>query len=126
MGPLGASSSSLDPAALGGLRGGARAGDDRALEAAARQLESLFLNQLLKSMRAASDLGGEEGGNPFESRDTRLYTSLLDEQLANRLAARPGIGLADMVIAQVRRSREAVAPTGEAGAVKNPAELGPI
>lgn len=122
MGPIGAASSSLDPAALGALRGNARGGDDRALEAAARQLESLFLNQLLKSMRAASDLGGEEGSNPFESRDTRLYTSLLDEQLANRLAARPGIGLADMVIAQVRRSREAVAPASESGAVKNPAE----
>jgi len=114
-------SSSLDPAALGGLRGGARAGEDRALETAARQLESLFINQLLKSMRAASDLGGEEGGNPFESRDTRLYTSLLDEQLANRLAAGPGIGLADRVIAEVRRSREALAPNVDPSPVKKPA-----
>ncbi len=121
MGPISGASSSLDPAALGALRGSARAGDERTLEATARQLESLFLNQLLKAMRSASDLGGEDGANPFESRDTRLFTSLLDEQLANRLATRPGIGLADMVIAQVRRSREAVAPGAETGAVKNPA-----
>lgn len=125
MGPIGGLSSSLDPAALGGLRGGARAGDDRALEAAARQLESLFLNQLLKSMRAASDLGGDDGSNPFESRDTRLYTSLLDEQLANRLASGPGIGLADRVIAEVRRSRDGSVPAAAATAIKNPA-AGPI
>ncbi len=116
------SSSSLDPNALGALRSKARADDPKASQAAARQFESLFLNQLLKSMREAQRGDGE---GLFDSNESRMYTGLLDEQLANRIASGPGIGLADKVLAQIERARAlsaeaaaraGVAPTGE---VKN-------
>jgi len=96
------SSSSLDPNALGALRSKARADDPKAIEAAAKQFESLFLNQLLKTMRDAQRGDGE---GLFDSNESRMYTGLLDEQLANRIANGRGIGMADMVIAQIDRSR---------------------
>jgi len=96
------STSSLDPNALGALRGKARAEDPQAIEAAARQFESLFLNQLLKSMREAQKGDGE---GIFDSNESKMFTGLLDEQLANRIANGRGIGLADMVIAQIERAR---------------------
>jgi flagellar protein FlgJ len=96
------SSSSLDPNALSSLRSKARADDPKAIEAAAKQFESIFLNQLLKSMRDAQKGDGE---GIFDSNESRMYTGLLDEQLANRIANGPGIGMADMVLAQIDRSR---------------------
>jgi flagellar protein FlgJ len=113
------SASSLDPNALGALRGKVRADDPKAIEAAAKQFESLFLNQLLKSMREAQV--GERDGI-FDSSASRMYTGLLDEQLANRIANGRGIGLADAVIAQIDRARSitAQAATAAAEPVKNP------
>jgi len=96
------SSSSLDPNALSSLRSKARADDPKAIQAAAKQFESIFLYQLLKSMRDAQKGDGE---GLFDSNESRMYTGLLDEQLANRIANGPGIGMADMVLAQIDRSR---------------------
>jgi Rod binding domain-containing protein len=49
-----------------------------------------------------------------------MYTGLLDEQLANRIANGPGIGMADMVISQIDRSR-AMARAAEQAAGAAPA-----
>lgn len=111
------SSSSLDPNALSSLRSKARADDPKAIQAAAKQFESLFLNQLLKSMRDAQKGDGE---GLFDSNESRMYTGLLDEQLANRIANGPGIGMADMVISQIDRSR-AMARAAEQAAGTVPA-----
>lgn len=111
------SSSSLDPNALAGLRSKARADDPKAIQAAAKQFESLFLNQLLKSMREAQKGDGE---GLFDSNESRMYIGLLDEQLANRIANGRGIGLADTVIAQIDRSR-AIAKAAEQAAGVAPA-----
>jgi flagellar protein FlgJ len=108
-----AGSSSLDPNALSRLRPGARADDPKAIEAAARQFESLFLNQLLKTMREAQRGDGE---GLFDSSESRMYTGLLDEQLANRIANGRGIGMADMVIAQIDRARAFARAAGQAAA----------
>ncbi|MEI6318934.1 MAG: rod-binding protein [Pseudomonadota bacterium] len=117
------SSSSLDPNALSSLRSKARAHDPKAIQAAAKQFESLFLNQLLKSMRDAQKGDGE---GIFDSNESRMYTGLLDEQLANRIANGPGIGMADMVLAQIDRSRsmakaaeQAAGGTQATGEIKN-------
>ena len=90
---------------------------NEAIQAAAKQFESLFLNQLLKSMRDAQKGDGE---GLFDSNESRMYTGLLDEQLANRIANGPGIGMADMVISQIDRSR-AMARAAEQAAGAAPA-----
>lgn len=89
----------LDAQSLGELRLSARRDPQAALEAAARQFEALFMNLLLKSMREATPQDG-----PFDSEQTRLYTSMLDQQLAQNLSSK-GVGLAEIMIRQLTQSR---------------------
>lgn len=104
----------VDAQSVDKLRLQARKDPDQALKAAARQFEALFMNMLLKSMREAAPQDG-----PLNSEQTRLYTSLLDQQLAQNLSAK-GIGLADIMIRQLAHT---VAPdvTRPAAAAPAPA-----
>lgn len=103
-----AAASSLAPTALGGLRAAVRSGDPDALRATARQFEALLLNVLLKSMRETAGDGGL-----FGSSEQRTFVSLLDEQVANRLAERPGIGLADLMLRQIQIAQRTAGTGGE-------------
>lgn len=70
------------------------------VKAAARQFEALMLNQMLKSMRAASEplkSGLIEGGST-----TDFYIEMLDTQLAQNIAGKGGLGLAERIEAQLR------------------------
>ncbi len=99
-----------DFAAMAELR--ARAGRDRAgaLAEAARELEALFLETLLKSMREATPGDPLLGGAGL-----RLYREVHDRQLARELAARGSLGLARLVARQLGGSgRE---PAGEGSGV---------
>lgn len=94
---------SLDPAKLAidtqsleKLRAQARHSPDQALQAAAQQFESVFLNMMLKSMREATPQDGM-----FDSEQTRMFTGMLDQQLAQNMASR-GVGLADIMVRQLR------------------------
>jgi len=70
----------------------ARKADEERLAAACAEFESLFINQLLKEMRAAIPKGGLiDGGNAEQ-----IYTAMLDAELARSLAQRGGIGLAKL------------------------------
>lgn len=63
--------------------------------AVARQTEGMFIQMMLKSMREAlpkDDL--------LSSEQTRLYTSLYDQQIAQQISAK-GTGLADMMLKQM-------------------------
>ena len=95
----------LDPRALDKLRVEAGAAPDKAIRDASRQFETLFVNMLLKSMREAAPQDG-----PLDSEQTRMYTGMLDQQLAQAMSAR-GIGLADVMVRQL--SKGAVTPAGE-------------
>lgn len=78
------------------LRVQARQSPDQALKAAARQFESVFLNMMLKSMREATPQD-----DMFGSEQTRMFTGMLDQQLAQSMSNR-GIGLADIMVRQLR------------------------
>lgn len=86
----------FDPASLAALKSQARNGDKAALKAAAQQFEALFLQMVLKSMRDATPSDGL-----FDSEQTRLYESLLDQQLSQVLAARGNTGLAAVIERQL-------------------------
>lgn len=86
----------LDPRALGDLKRQAREGTPEALAAAARQFEALFLQMVLKSMRDATPSNGLT-----DSDQTRMYQSLLDQQLAQNLTQQKGTGLAQALIRQL-------------------------
>ncbi len=91
----------FDMPGLEQLRAQAKKSPDQALHAAAQQFESVFLNMLLKSMRAATP---EEG--MLDSEQTKMFTGMLDQQLAQNMASR-GVGLADIMVKQLSRTRQA-------------------
>lgn len=63
----------------------------------ARQLESLFMQQLVKTMRATTMSTGM-----LDNSATEMGTNMLDTQLANKLTGLPG-GLSDIIARQLER-----------------------
>lgn len=90
-----ASKFALDVQGVNQLKLDARQSSPEALKQAAQQFEAVFMNMLMKSMREASPQDGM-----FDSEQTRMYTSMLDQQLTQRMASR-GIGLADVMVRQL-------------------------
>ncbi len=105
----------LDAHGLDALRLQARQNPDQALKGVAQQFEAVFLHTLLKTMREATPQDG-----PMDSDQTRSYTAMLDQQMAQSLSAK-GIGLADVMLRQLTRNRAAVT-----GAEAAPAENVPV
>lgn len=89
----------LDVQSVGKLRLQAKQDPDAALKAVAQQFESIFMNMMLKSMREATPKDGM-----FDSEQGNLYTQLFDQQLAQKLSTGKGLGVADMIVKQLRRS----------------------
>jgi len=87
----------VDARALDGLRRDAARDPQAAVRKAAGQFEALFMQQLLKSMRDAMPKSGMFAGAGHET-----YVGMLDQQLSQSLADRPG-GLADMIVKQLAR-----------------------
>lgn len=105
----------LDTQSLEQLRAQARQSPDQALKAAAQQFESVFLNMMLKSMREATPQDGM-----MESDQTRMFTGMLDQQLAQNMSSR-GVGLADIMVQQLSRSLPGQG--AESGGVQVPLDL---
>ena len=66
-----------------------------------RQFESIFIHQLLKSMRATIQKSGL-----FESHATRMYESMHDQELASLMSKKRSIGLADIIYKDLLRMEE--------------------
>jgi flagellar protein FlgJ len=103
----------LDPRGLEKLRSSAGASPEKSIKDAARQFETLFVNMLLKSMRDATPQDGM-----MDSEQTRMYTGMLDQQLAQAMSAR-GVGLADVMAKQLAKGSGSAA--AEAAGVTAPA-----
>jgi flagellar protein FlgJ len=88
----------IDSQSLDQLRLQAKQKPDQALKAAAQQFEAVFMNMMLKSMRQATPQDGI-----FDSEQTKMFTSMLDQQLAQAMSSR-GIGLADIMVRQLSGS----------------------
>jgi flagellar protein FlgJ len=73
---------------------------DQALKTVAKQFETVFLNMMLKSMREATPQEGV-----FDSEQTKMFTGMLDQQLAQSMADR-GVGLADVMVRQLTRNQQ--------------------
>lgn len=66
------------------------------LRPVARQVEGMFVQMMLKSMRETLPKDGL-----FSSDQTRLYTSMYDQQIAQQMTAGKGLGLADEMVKQL-------------------------
>ena len=80
----------------------------KALDEAARQFESLFTQQLFKSMRAANKVFEADG--PMNSRYTEYYQDMHDQQMSAELSKRGSLGLADLVSKQLGGEQAAKPP----------------
>jgi flagellar protein FlgJ len=98
----------IDSQSLNKLRLQAKQTPDQALKAAAQQFESVFMNMMLKSMRDATPQDGV-----FDSEQTRMFTGMLDQQLAQNMASR-GVGLADVMVKQLSRAQHGGAAAPDA------------
>jgi flagellar protein FlgJ len=107
--PTTAAANIFDVSGLAALKRQAKSGDPAANKVVARQFEALFLQMVLKSMREATPREGM-----FESDQTRMYESLLDQQLGQALGGSGrGTGLAAMIEAQLaRQNPEPQSPDG--------------
>lgn len=99
-----------DSQALDRLRYQARQAPDQALKAVAQQFEMVFLNMMLKSMREATPQEGM-----MDSEQTRMFTGMLDQQLAQEMSKR-GVGLADVMVRQLGPQQSPAATPAPAAA----------
>jgi len=94
----------LDANNLSDLRVAAKTNSPEALRATAKQFEALFVNMMMKSMRDATPQDG-----PMDNDQSKLFTSMLDQQMSEKIANR-GIGLADVLVRQMTNN-----PNGRGG-----------
>lgn len=92
----------LDSRALESLRRTAEVDPEGTARKAASQFEALFMQQLLKSMRAAMPKSGM-----FDGPGSEMYTGMLDSQLTQVMSATPG-GLADIIAKQMTRHMKGI------------------
>ena len=88
----------FDPNSLGDLKRLARSEgqQDVALRAAAKQFEALFLQMVMKSMRDATP-----ASSLMDSEQTKMYQSLLDQQMALNMSQSRGAGLSEVIYRQL-------------------------
>ena len=83
---------------LNSLKTQANANNPQAAREAAKQLESLFMHEMIKSMRQATMKSGL-----LDNESSKLADSMMDQQLSVSMSGMPG-GLADAITAQIARS----------------------
>ncbi len=78
------------------LKRTAKEDPQQGLKAAAKQMEGLFVQMMLKSMREASFKDGL-----FNTQQSEMFTSLYDQQISQDIAERGSLGLSDVLVKQM-------------------------
>jgi flagellar protein FlgJ len=94
-----------DVRSLDSLRARAATDPRGAIRESAKAFESLFMQEVMKSMRAATLSTGM-----LDNEGTQLGTDLLDQQFATRMSGLPG-GLSEMIARQLERQLGLTSPT---------------
>ena len=108
-----------DPRLTGSLKSnGNKAEDDAKLKKACQEMESVFLNMLLKTMRATvpkSELGGN-------TQQTETMQSMMDMEMTRNMAAAGGTGIAAMMYRNLKNPGVARPQTNTATAANKVAK----
>jgi peptidoglycan hydrolase FlgJ len=72
--------------------------NNKQLKSLAKEFESIFVHQLLKSMRSTVQKSGF-----FDSHASNMYESLYDEEMSKLMTEQKGIGLADVIYRDLAR-----------------------
>ena len=94
----------MDANGLSALKRSAKEDSPEAIKGVAKQFEAVMMNMMLKSMRDATPQDGL-----FDSEQSKLYTSMLDQQLSQSLSAK-GMGLADVLVRQLTKAKGGANP----------------
>ncbi len=86
---------------LAKLKTQAKQASPEALREVAKQFESIFVNNVLKSMREAKLADGA-----MDNDQSKFFTDMYDQQLAVHLSGKPGVGLADLIVKQLGGKEE--------------------
>jgi peptidoglycan hydrolase FlgJ len=92
-------------------------GSPQAIGAVAQQVEALFLQMMLKSMRDAN-IGGE-----LDSNETSMYQDMFDKQVALTISQHQDLGIGALLKRQISAS---TAPSTQPGATQTAAAAAPI
>lgn len=114
----------LNSAGLDAVRKMGRDQDPQAIRQMAKQFESLFVQQMFKSMRAAGEAFSED--NFLNSSESQFYQQMLDQQLSLELTKGRGLGLADVLYQQMMQSYGDQLPKREVNEPKNAVPEGDI
>jgi len=95
-----------DTGSLSQLRAAAGKDPKGAIQQTARQFEALFMQEVMKSMRAATQSSGM-----LENSGTQLGTEMLDQQFAAKMTGIPG-GLSEAIARQLERQSGVSGGTG--------------
>jgi flagellar protein FlgJ len=102
---------------LAGLRTQAKNQSPEALRAAAKQFEAVFLQMMLKSMRAATLT---EDGGIMDSDQSHFYRDMYDQQIALSLAGQGKLGLAEKIVKQLGGEGSVATPPQSPTSVGDP------
>jgi len=103
-----------DANSLGRLKMQAGQATPESIKETAKQFESLFMRELIKSMRQATMKSGL-----LDNPGSELGTDLLDQQFAVQMSGRPG-GLSDLIAAQLSRQMGVASGGGAEVGTLNP------
>ena len=121
--PLPSTQSTLNLAGANGLdslRVKAQNDPKSAAREAAKQFETLFTQQLLKSMRDSTMSTGM-----MDNEATKMGTEMLDAQWASKMSGLPG-GLSDVIAKQLERQVSITQGVGTQPVTANPAPVDPL
>jgi flagellar protein FlgJ len=89
-----------DLSSVNAIRTLGRADKNQALEKIAQQFESMMVRMMMKSMRSANAVLSE--GNMLSSKAGDMYQDMYDDQLALSLSQGGGMGIAEVMVRQLR------------------------
>jgi soluble lytic murein transglycosylase len=104
-----------------GISGAASTNPNSQLEMAAEQFEALFLQQVLKQMRKASDALSTD--SPMRSRELDTMRDFYDGVLAETLASKKQIGIAELLVKQLSGNAGQSTSIEQAGVAARSADL---
>ena len=101
-----------DTRSIDSLRAAASRDPKSSIKEAAKQFEALFMNEVMKSMRASTLSSGM-----LENSATQMGTEMLDTQFAGKMTGLPG-GLSDAITRQLQRQMGVATEAAAAKAVQ--------
>ncbi|HEC7758635.1 TPA: flagellar assembly peptidoglycan hydrolase FlgJ [Salmonella enterica subsp. enterica serovar Muenchen] len=90
----------FDQNSLNKLKRDVKHNPEGGLKATIGQIEGLFIQMMLKSMRQASTMGGV-----FDSQQSAMFMSMYDQQIAQRIANTNKLGFANQIMTQIGHSQ---------------------